>query len=172
MTPEFKAAVTDAMTRLGQDDRVLFVGQQVAYTGHVIYETIEGVPMAKRLEFPVAEEFQTGFCTGLALQGYIPVSCYPRMDFILCAANQLVNHLDKLAEMTVGRFAPVVILRTMKGSISPLNPGPQHSQDHTAAFRLLLKHIPVDVLTEPEQVWPVYKAALKSSNPTLVIEAG
>ena len=34
-----------------------------------------------------------GISTGLTGNGYIPVSCYPRFDFLILAMNQLINHL-------------------------------------------------------------------------------
>lgn len=145
---------------LAKDERTLFVGQNMRYDGQKMHASFSGVPMEKRIEFPVAEDLQMGFCTGLSLEGYIPICCYPRIDFMLLAANQLVNHLDKM----IG-FQPKVIIRVAVGSTKPLNPGPQHTQDHTEAFRLMLKNIPV-VEFEPG----VYKEALEGSGPVLIIE--
>ena len=47
------------------------------------------------IELPVAEEMQMGMSFGMSLDGTIPISIYPRWNFLLCAINQLVNHLDK-----------------------------------------------------------------------------
>ena len=52
-----------------------------------------------------------GISTGLALSGYVPVTCYPRFDFLLLAMNQLVNHLDKIRVMSNNEFQPKVIIR-------------------------------------------------------------
>ena len=57
-----------------------------------------------------------GISTGLALQGYIPITCYPRFDFLILAMNQLVNHLDKIRHMSFDEFKPRVIIRTSIGS--------------------------------------------------------
>ena len=138
-----KAAITAAMTQLGKDPRTIFVGQNVCYPGHVVYETLQGVPEAQRLEVPVVENTQMGLCTGLALAGYLSICIFPRMDFMLLAMDQLVNHLDKLEEMSRGQFRPKVIIRTMLGNTEPLHPGPQHCQDYTGALRLMLKHCAV-----------------------------
>ena len=148
------------MTKLGEDPKVLFVGQGVKYDGQRMYQSFKGVPEEKRLELPVAEDFQMGFCTGLALEGFIPVCVYPRMDFLLLAANQLVNHLDKM-----DGFSPKVIVRVAVGSSKPLNPGPQHTQDHVEAFRLMLKRIPV-----VEFGRGVYEEALKGSGSVVIVE--
>lgn len=152
--------LTESMTALGKHPKTLFVGQGVKYDGQRMYKSFIGVPEEKRIELPVAEDFQMGFCTGLALEGFIPVSVYPRMDFLILAANQLVNHLDKMHG-----FNPKVIVRVAVGGTKPMNPGPQHTQDHTEALSLMLKNIPV-VEFEPG----VYEYALNGSGPVVIVE--
>ena len=160
-----------AMRLLADDKRVIFVGQSVVFPGPVaIAESLEGIPRSRRVELPVAEEMQLGISIGLALEGYIPVSIYPRMDFLILAANQLVNHLDKIEEMSCGRFRPKVIIRTCVGAKSPLNPGPQHCQDHTNALRQLLTNVDVVRLESAEAIVPAYRQALGSERSTILIE--
>jgi pyruvate/2-oxoglutarate/acetoin dehydrogenase E1 component len=152
--------LTEAMTMLARHPKTLFVGQNMRYDGQRMHASFAGVPMERRIEMPVCEDLQMGFCTGLALEGYIPVCVFPRIDFMLLAANQLVNHLDKMEG-----FKPKVIIRTAIGSTKPLNPGAQHTQNHTSAFALMLKNIPV------EYFWPgVYELALERPGSTLVVE--
>lgn len=166
----YLAEVKQAMKVLAADPRTLFVGQAVAYDGQAMHATLADVPMDKRLEMPVVEDFQMGFCTGLALTGRVPVCIFPRFDFLILATNQLVNHLDKLPLMS--GFRPKVIIRTSVGSTSPLNPGPQHCQDHTEAFRHMLKTVEVCEIRSAEQVRPVYDYALARPDSVLVVEHG
>lgn len=168
---EADEAITKAMTMLGQLPNTIFIGQNVAYDGNVVYKHLAGVPMEKRLELPVAEEMQMGMSIGLALQGYLPISIYPRIDFMLLAMNQLVGHLDKLPILSDGGYKPKVIIRTRVGSKTPLNAGPQHTQDYTEAFRLMLTTVIVTKVTKPEEVMPAYEDALKRELSTIVIEA-
>ena len=156
------------MTMLAQHPLTLFVGQTMRFGGQAMFPTFHAVPMDKRIELPVAEDFQMGFCTGLALEGFIPVSVYPRWDFLLLAANQLVNHLDKLPLM--GDFRPKVIIRTGVGPQVPLDAGPQHTQDHTAAFSLILKTVEVLEIRTTEEVLPCYQDALACEGSVLVVE--
>ncbi len=142
----YKETITQVMTALGKRPDVLFLGQSVRYSGNVMFNTLEGVPMDKRIEMPVAEEMQMGISIGLSLQGYLPISLYPRMDFLILAMNQLVNHLDKIEEMSCGQFKPKVIIRTMIGSRTPFEPGVQHRQDHIQTLRMALHHIPVKTI--------------------------
>ena len=159
-----------AMLLLAADPRVLFLGQNVCYDGNVMFKDLEGVPMSQRLELPVAEEMQMGMSIGLALQGYIPVSVYPRMDFLLLAMNQLVNHLDKLEAMSQGQYKPKVIIRTKVGATKPLNAGPQHTQNHIEAFKFMLTSVQVVSLTCLDNAVGAYLRALDSMQSSLIVE--
>ena len=145
--------------------------QSVAYSGHIMSTTLEGVPREKLLEFPVAEELQLSASIGLALEGFLPVSIFPRIDFLMRCMDSLVNHLDKITWMSRGQFQPKVIIRTMVGSIRPLHPGPQHSQDYTSALRLMLTNVDVVRLTRAEEIVPAYESALASERSTILVEA-
>lgn len=159
--------LTKAMFLLSEHEKTLFVGQQVKYDGQAAFKTFFKVPDEKKIEFPVAEEFQMGFCTGLALEGFIPVCFYPRMDFLILAMNQLVNHLDKLPIMGV---YPKVIVRVGVGSTKPLNPGPQHTNDYTDELARMLHTVEVVTLNKPSQIVPEYLDALERDGSTLLIE--
>ena len=158
-----------AMEMLALNPRVVFIGQNVAYGGHWLYDSLADVPADRKIEMPVAENLQMGFSTGLALAGYVPVSCY-RMDFLLLAMDQLVNHLDKLSEMSQGGFRPKVIVRVMVPPTIPLDPGPQHRQDHTEALKLMLKHTPVLIAAHPGYVMYAYEMAMKYDGSAVVVE--
>jgi pyruvate/2-oxoglutarate/acetoin dehydrogenase E1 component len=157
-----------AMTWLGQRPRTVFIGQAVGYPGTAMYGTLRGVPAEKRRELPVAEEFQLGVTTGLALEGFIPVSIFPRWNFLLLAVNQLVNHLDKVP--LISDYRPKVIIRTGIGSVRPLDPQWQHKGDFTEAMRLMLQTIRVVRLDEPEQIVPAYQEAYESEGSTILCE--
>lgn len=161
----------EAMLRLASEPNVIFLGQNVAYSGNVMFKDLADVPMEQRLELPVCEELQMGISTGLALQGFLPISIYPRFDFLLLAMNQLVNHLDKLPLMSQGQLKPKVIIRTKVGSKWPLDAGPQHTQDHTFAVRALLSSVAVEKIQNPGDIMQAYEEAIKRKVSTLIVEA-
>ena len=163
----YSSELASAMRMLADDPRVVFVGQGVRYNSHRMFGSLEGIPMERRIEMPVAEDFQMGFCTGLALEGMVPVALYPRWDFLLLAANQLVNHLDKLYRFG---WHPKVIIRVAVGATAPMNPGPQHTQDHTRAFRKMLQSVKAHRLTAAESVFPAYRHALNSRHSSIMVE--
>ena len=169
--PETNRLLNQAMLMLAAQPGAIFIGQNVEYDGNVMYKHLEGVPMNKRLEFPVAEELQLGVSTGLALQGFLPISIYPRIDFLILAMNQLVNHLDKLEQMSQGQFKPHVIIRTKIGSKWPLDAGPQHTQNHAFALSEMLKNTHVSIIDEPGKILWMYELAAKYGGAHLMIEA-
>ena len=71
-----------AMDLLAADPNVLFLGQSVIWPGNVIYKTISHISESRRIELPVFEETQMGMSLGFALSGYVPVSIYPRYNFL------------------------------------------------------------------------------------------
>jgi pyruvate/2-oxoglutarate/acetoin dehydrogenase E1 component len=163
-----------AMEYLARDHRTIFLGQAVACPGTAMTNTLKNVPREKLLELPVTEEMQMGMSTGLALNGFVPISIYPRWNFLLLAVNQIVNHLDKLPIVSNGGYRPKVIIRTGIGSERPLHPQHQHVGDFTEAFRLMCQTVEVIRVEEPDQIFPAYKKALEREDgrSTIVVEYG
>jgi pyruvate/2-oxoglutarate/acetoin dehydrogenase E1 component len=166
----YKDELAKAMDLLGKNEKTIFLGQSVAYPGNAVYKTLEYVPLSKRIEMPIVEDLQMGMSTGLSLEGFIPVSIFPRMDFLILAINQLVNHLDKIKEMSNNQFSPKVIIRTGIGATKPLYPGLQHCSDYREALKLMLKNINVVKLENSKDIIPEYKKALESDKSTILIE--
>ncbi len=164
--------MTRAMTWLGRQEKVRFLGQAVAYPGTAMTNTLVDVPVAKKCEMPVCEEMQMGITVGMSLAGDFPVSIYPRWNFLLLAMNQLVNHLDKIKTYSHEEFAPHVIIRTGIGSESPLHPQSQHVGDFTDSVSKMLTNIDVVRLDESDQIFDAYKHAYErvDGRSTLLVE--
>jgi len=81
-----------AMDWLGEKPDTLFLGQAVEYDGTAMTNTIRDVNINKKLEMPVNEDMQMGMTIGMALNGTVPISFFPRWNFLLLASNQIVNH--------------------------------------------------------------------------------
>jgi pyruvate/2-oxoglutarate/acetoin dehydrogenase E1 component len=164
--------LTRSMEYMSSKSESIFLGQAVAVEGTAMRNTLTALPVSKLLELPVEEEFQMGLSIGLAIQGYVPISIFPRWNFLLLATNQLVNHLDKLKELSGQRNPGKVIVRTAIGSINPLHPGPQHTGDFTEAFRILCKNMNVIRLDEASSIFLAYQEAFDRDDgvSTLLIE--
>ena len=173
--------LAEAMTWLGQQPDTLFLGQGVGCAGTKMSASFEGVPAEKRLEMPVAENFQLGISIGLSLEGFVPVSVFPRLNFLLCAMDQLINHLDKLP--LYSGYRPKVIIRTAVGNRQPLDAGPQHTGDFTRHVARMLSTMQVCQMLSNGKVldfkrgWmskvsplEVYQAAYECKDSKLIVE--
>jgi len=162
------------MTWLGEQPNTMFLGQAVEYAGTAMTNTLAEVDRGKLLEMPVNEDMQMGITLGIALNGTVPISIYPRWNFLILAANQIVNHLDKIKLMSDGGYTPKVIIRTGIGSQRPLHPQHQHIADFTAGFRALCDYVDIIRLDEPNQIFEAYKYAYERTDnrPTILVEWG
>ena len=77
----YKNELIRAMEWLARKEDTIFLGQACKVSGHAISSTLEKVPDEKRIELPVFEEMQMGISTGMALEGFVPITMYPRFDF-------------------------------------------------------------------------------------------
>lgn len=160
-----------SMEFISKNKKVIFLGQAVRYPGTAMFNTLKDIPNKKKIELPVAEEMQLGMTLGMALKGFIPISIYPRWNFLLSATNQLINHLDKIKEISNNEFAPKIIIRTSVGSIRPLNPQCQHVGDFTKFFSMACKNINIIKLNKPSEIFHSYKEALLGKNKiSLIVE--
>ena len=161
-----------AMSLLADHPKTLFIGQAVEYEGTGLYDSLSHLPKNKKMELPVAEYLQCGLANGMAIEGMIPVSTFPRWNFLLMGVDQLVNHLDKFSIMSDGKCTPKVIIRVAVGSEHPVDPQCQHKGNFSDAFRKMFKTIEVIELFEPEEIVPAYEKALNRTDgkSTILVE--
>lgn len=162
------------MEWLAQQPKTMFVGQTVAGPGTFMFQTLRDVSPEKTLEMPINESFQMQFTIGMALAGYIPISVYPRQNFLLLATADMVNMLDKIPAISGDQILPRVIIRVATGPDAPVHPGHQHVGNYAEAFRKLFSWVEVVELEEPEDIFPAYQRALERTDgkSTLIIEHG
>ena len=150
------------MSYLAKSKKTIFLGQAVNVPGTAMHNTLKQIKKEKLFELPVTEEMQMGMSLGLALEGFIPISMYPRWNFLLLATNQLVNHLDKISEMSNNELKPQIIIRTAVGSIRPLDPQGQHKGDFTKAYKSMCKNIDFYFLKKTSDILKTYKKVFKN----------
>jgi len=163
-----------SMEWLGKKKETVFIGQAVSCPGTAMSNTLKDVDKSKLLELPVAEEFQMGLSLGMSFNNQIPISIFPRWNFLLCGINQLVNHIDKIDEMGASGFNSKIIIRTGIGSIHPLHPQKQHVGDFTDAIQSMCKNIEIIRLEEPKDIFPAYKKSYERNDgiQTIIVEYG
>jgi len=162
------------MEWLAQQPKAMFLGQTVAGPGTFMFQTLRDVAREKTLEMPINESFQMQFTLGMALAGYIPISVYPRQNFLLIATADMVNMIDKVPAISDKKLLPKVIIRVAAGPYEPVHPGHQHVGNYAEGFRKMFDWIEVVELNEPEEIFPAYKHAYerKDNRSTMLIEHG
>ena len=167
-------ALTKSMEFLSSKKDTIFIGQAIKFPGTAMSSTLKNINKDKLIELPVFEETQMGISIGLSLNNYVPITIYPRWNFLLLAMNQLINHLDKLQEISSEKLKHKVIIRTGIGSIRPLDPQIQHKGDFTKGMKSFLKNIEIIKLNSPNKILPAYKKAYnrRDGKHTILVEYG
>lgn len=150
------------------DEGAIFSGQACRVKGTAMFTTLRDVPMEQRIEFGVAENAQMGFCTGIAMAGGLPVCMYPRINFMLEALPQLVQHLDKIPLFS--DYRPRVIIRTSIATPIPLDAGVQHLGDYSDSIASMLSTVRVVRLRRWEDILPAYNEAMAFDGSTILVE--
>ena len=166
----YKQSLINSMKLLSEKEESIFIGQQILWKGNPMSTTLEYVPKEKMIEVPVMEESQMGISLGLAMAGKHVITFYPRWDFLICATNQLVNHVDKLELMSRGDWKPNMIIRVGKGSDKPLDPGHQHKGNYFTEFSRMCPNIKFWDLYDSDCIEPIYEGAIKNGGVHLIVE--
>jgi len=119
------------------------------------------------IDMPLAENGATGIAIGAALAGLIPIAVHQRIDFLLLAMDQIVNHAAKWSYMFGGKLSIPITIRCAVGM------GWGMAGQHSQSLHALFTHIPGLKVVMPATAYDA-KGLLMSSifdgNPVIFIE--
>lgn len=118
-------------------------------------------------DMPASENAMTGVAIGMSLNKMIPIMNHQRMDFFLLAMDQLINNAAKWKYMFGGQQKTPIIIRLIVGR--GWGQGPTHSQNFQNMFASV-PGIKIYIPSFPSTVRNILHAAVKSSDPVLIIE--
>ena len=162
----YKNAVAKAMSHIA-DKNGLFLGYNVRHGD--AFGALTNIDDSLKIETPVAENLMVGLAIGLSFEGYRPVVYFERQDFMMVAADAIVNHLNHIERISHGEYKCPVILRSIVADSGPFYSGPTHSQDFTEGLKKLVS-FPVYEPDTASAVYNTYKQAVYSQRPSLVVE--
>lgn len=169
----YKDALRDAMTELGKASETIVVGYNTSKVGGHGGGSFSGFTEERIFECPLAENCMMGVAIGLSLDGLIPIVWLERMDFVLLALDAIVNHLDKIAQLSEGLHKPACIIRCVVGnSKTPLFTGVTHTTNYSKAMRKMVS-FPVIQLNDAESIKRTYEYALidaREGISTMIVE--
>jgi len=130
----YKELLTQINKKLARDKRIRFIGYNTRY-GHQMYGTLKGCEKSC-IETPVCEALMVGLAMGMSLEGFRPIVSFERQDFMLIAADQIINHLALLPKISGGQFDFPVLIRAIIGSQNKkFDLGLQHTKDLSYIFK-------------------------------------
>ncbi|MFB6354126.1 MAG: alpha-ketoacid dehydrogenase subunit beta [Halobacteriales archaeon] len=164
-------AVNDALHHaMGEDDRVMVYGEDVAEQGGVFRATeglLEAFGEERVLDTPLSEIAIVGTAIGLAMQGKRPVVEIQFSGFLPPAFNQLVHNAGRIRWRNRGEHTAPMVVRT------PYGGGVRALEHHSESLEAAYAHVPglkVVVPATPADTKGLLLAAIRDPDPVLFME--
>jgi pyruvate/2-oxoglutarate/acetoin dehydrogenase E1 component len=153
-----------------RDERVFIIGEDILDPYGGAFKVTRGLSTKypdRVLTTPISEAAIVGLANGMALRGLVPVVEIMFGDFMLLAADQLINHAAKFRWMYNDQVSVPLVVRTPMGGRRGY--GPTHSQSLEKMFLGVpgLKVVAPNTLGDPAEL---LAAAISDPDPVLFIE--
>ena len=167
----YAQAIREAHAQLlAGDPRVFILGQGLWspwYAGTSMHDLDKEFGRERVIDSPIAENATTGAAIGAALAGMRPIVFHPRMDFMLLAADPVINQAANWSYMFAGRVSAPVVIRSV------INRGGEQGAQHSQALHAMFVHVPGLKVVMPSTAHDakgLLIAAVQDGNPVLYID--
>lgn len=177
--PQGKPVATNVLNSLNQtlhsmlqeDARVVVLGEDLLDPYGGAFKVTKGLSTAfpeRVLTTPISESGFVGVAAGMAMRGLRPVVEIMFGDFLMLAADQLLNYISKCRWMYNGQATVPLVIRTPMGGRRGY--GPTHSQTIEKHFLGMagLRVVAPSVFFEPGEL--LRRAVLADDDPVLFVE--
>ncbi len=155
---------------MARDERVVFLGEDVAHAGGVFKATVGLLDRfgPKRVrDCPISEQAILGAAMGAAMTGLRPIAEIMFSDFLAVCWDIVANEIAKSRYMTNGQVSVPLVIRTANGAGSRF--GAQHSQS-VENWAMMIPGIKVVAPAFPADVKGLIAAAVRDDDPVLIFE--
>ena len=155
---------------MARDERVVFLGEDVAAAGGVFKATVgllEKFGPKRVRDCPISEQAILGAAMGAAMTGLRPIAEIMFSDFLAVCWDIVANEIAKARYMTNGQISLPLVIRTANGSGSRF--GAQHSQA-VENWAMMIPGIKVVAPAFPADVKGLLAAAVRDPDPVLFFE--
>lgn len=167
----YRAAVAAALAQeLARDERVVFLGEDVAAAGGVFKTTgglLERFGPKRVLDTPISEQAILGMAMGAAMTGMRPVAEIMFSDFLAVCWDLVANEIAKTPYMTDGQVSLPLVIRTANGG--GIRFGAQHSQS-LENWAMMVPGLKVVAPSNPADMMGLLAAAIRDPDPVIVFE--
>ncbi|MBN2218439.1 MAG: alpha-ketoacid dehydrogenase subunit beta [Pirellulales bacterium] len=163
-----RESITEEMER---DERVFCIGEDIAVPGgwggaFTVTLGLEEIFPDRMINTPIAELGFFGVACGAAMAGMRPIADVQYGDFLLLAADQVINNIAKMRYMSGGQLTVPLVMRAPVGATGR---GSQHAQCVERYFTGV-PGIKVVAVSNAYDAKGVLKAAVRDDNPVMIIE--
>jgi acetoin:2,6-dichlorophenolindophenol oxidoreductase subunit beta len=168
---DYAGAVVHALRQeMAGNERVFVYGEGINDAGAYLNST-DGIAAAfgeaRCFDVPNCEDALVGLGIGSALMGYRPVFVSLRVDFLMLAMNQIINHAARWPAMTGYQVSVPLTIRALIGR------GWGQAAQHSGALYSMFANVPgleVVLPSSPAEGAGLLLTALRSDKTTIVIE--
>ncbi len=167
----YRDAVVEVLDEeMQRDDRVLILGEDVGFIGGNFKTSVGLLDKYGDLrckDTPISEQGFVGMGVGMAITGLRPVVELMFGDFLLVAADQVINQAAKIRYMSGGQVTVPMVIRC------PLGAGRSSAAQHSQSMQALVSHFPglkVVVPSTAQELKGLLITAIRDDNPVIVFE--
>ena len=164
-------AIRESMCQEMRENQDVFImGEDIGSYGGAFGLTngmIEEFGLERVRNTPISEAAISGCAVGAAMTGMRPILEIQFSDFIMIAADNIVNQAAKMRYMFGGKAKVPVVIRLPGGS------GAGFAAQHSQSLEAWMTHIPGLKVVQPSNAYDakgLMKAAIKDDNPVLFYE--
>jgi acetoin:2,6-dichlorophenolindophenol oxidoreductase subunit beta len=165
-----EAVAAGIAQEMRRDERVVFLGEDVAAAGGVFKTTVGLLEEfgAKRVrDTPISEQAIVGAAMGAAMTGLRPIAEIMFSDFFAVCWDLVANQIAKTRYMTAGQVTIPLVIRTANGG--GVRFGAQHSQS-VENWAMAIPGLKVVAPSTPADVIGLMAAAVRSDDPVMFFE--
>jgi acetoin:2,6-dichlorophenolindophenol oxidoreductase subunit beta len=167
----YREAVARGISQeMERDERVVFLGEDVAKAGGVFKTTVglyEKFGPRRVRDTPISEQAILGAAMGAAMTGLRPIAEIMFSDFLAVCFDYVANEMSKLRYMSNGQLSCPLVIRTGNGG--GVRFGAQHSQS-IENWTMMIPGVKVVAPSSPVDVIGLMAAAVRDPNPVIVHE--
>jgi len=165
-----EAVAAGIAQEMERDERVVFLGEDVAAAGGVFKSTVgllERFGPRRVRDTPISEQAIIGAAMGAAMTGLRPIAEIMFSDFFAVCWDMIANEIAKARYMTAGQMSLPLVIRTANGAGSRF--GAQHSQS-VENWAMAVPGLKVVAPSTPADVKGLLAAAVRDPDPVIFFE--
>ncbi|MDI9494230.1 MAG: alpha-ketoacid dehydrogenase subunit beta [Bacillota bacterium] len=167
----YAQAICEALDEeMERDENIVLLGEDIGFIGGNFKTSVgllEKYGDMRVKDTPISEAGFVGMGVGMALTGLRPVIELMFSDFLLVAADQVINQAAKIRYMSGGQVNVPMVIR------APIGAGRSSAAQHSQSMQAMVSQFPGLIVVVPstaQEAKGLLKTAIRDNNPVLFFE--